>query len=320
MTQISKFALSLIAGGLFSAGAAQAATLGSNVVAYALGDEGRTLVKVADAMGGPATGVALDFGTNSSMSLDTIAYRPQTGQLYGYDDEADTVYEINTATGATTAVVTNANVTTNDDAGFDFNNVLDAARLVTAEGENVVFFPNNTPPTLEPKTDLFFVAGDENEGVNPNVVMNAYTNAVPDASSTMQFVLDSDWNILATLGNNAGTLSTVGDLYLNGTAFDITEDGGFDILSMTEGDNTAYALLTMGGMQSLYEVPLFADGMGQVNLTYISDVTSDFGTLDGLAVFTDVAPVPIPASVTLLGTALLGMGAARRLRKGKTKA
>ena len=318
MTRPHLLALAVTGSGLL-ASSAMAATLGTNATAYALGNEGRTLVTVATPGGGAATGVTLSFAGGAMTSLDALAFRPMTGQLYGYDDEGDTVYEVNMTTGVATAVVTNMNATTNDDLGFDFNNVLDAARIVTAEEENVVFFPNNAPPTLEPKTKLAFVAGDPNEGANPNIVMNAYTNAVPMATSTTQYVIDSDWNILATLGNNAGTLETVGELFLDDMPFDLTEDGGFDILSFSEGDNTAFALLTMGGMQAIYEVPLMADGMGRVNLSFVTAVDGSFGTLDGFAVVAgaggpnpSLPPVPVPASLGLLGTGVAVLAAWRR--------
>ncbi|QIE42524.1 DUF4394 domain-containing protein [Meridianimarinicoccus aquatilis] len=290
-----------------------AATFGSNTVVYSLGNEGQTLVTLAAPGQGTPSGVTLDFN-GMLRSLDSIAYRPQTGQLYGYDNEDDVVYLIDPQTGATTKIVEALGTTSNDDLGFDFNNVLDAARIVTAEEENIVFFPNKMPPTLEPKTPLAYVPGDENEGVNPNIVANAYTNAVPNATSTAQFVIDSDWDILATLGNNAGTLETVGDLYLDGMAFDITEDIGFDILSFMEGDNTAYALLTerMTGGQSIYEVPLIADMMGRINLVEVTALDRSFGTLNGLA----VAPsaVPLPAALPMLVAGLAALGFARRRR------
>lgn len=302
-------ALAVVAG----AGAGSAATLDANATAYALGNEGTSLVTVASPGTVMPTKVDLSFEDGAAISLDAIAYRPQTAELYGYDDNSDAVYLINRTTGETTRVVSEPGVTNDGDLGFDFNNVLDAARIVTGEDENVVFFPNKMPPTLEPKTELFYVAGDANAGRNPNVVMNAYTNAVPNATSTLQYVLDSDWNQLATLGNNAGTLSTVGTVRLDGMEFDFSEDGGFDILSFSEGDNTAYALLTSDGAQGLYEVPLFADASGFVNLTFLSAVTRDFGNLDGFA----VAPsaVPLPAGIFGLAAAFGALAVVRRRRK-----
>ncbi len=138
--------------------------------------------------------------------------------------------------------------------------------------------------------------------------MNAYTNAVPNASCTVQYSLDSDWDILGTLANTAGTLSTVGQLVFDGAMLDITEDGGFDILSFNDGDNTAFALLTVGAEQGLYEVPLMADADGAVNLTLVGFVPTETGALDGFAVAPSnavaTAPIPVPGSLGLLGGVL----------------
>lgn len=297
------------------AGPAFAATLGSNSVVYALGTEGRTLVTLAAPGLSSSTGIALDFG-GAQLSLDAITYRPKTRELYGYDNETDTVFLVNPTTGMATAVATQAGLTGNDDLDFDFNNVLDAARIVTAEEENRVFFPNNMPPGFISATDLFYADGDPNAGRNPNIVANAYTNAVPDATTTVQYVLDTDWDILATLANNAGEMSTVGALFLDGMAFDVTEDIGFDILSFSEGDNTAYALLTgRGGTdQAIYEVPLMADALGRINLTQVMALDRQFGTLQSLA--TAPAPVPVPAALPLMVAGLAALGLAARRRRG----
>ncbi len=294
---------------------AMAATLGSNSVVYALGGEGRTLVTLAAPGLSMPAGLALDFG-GPQLSLDAITYRPKTRELYGYDNETDTVFLVNPMTGKATAVATQAGLTGNDDLDFDFNNVIDAARIVTAEEENRVFFPNNMPPGFISATDLFYGPGDANAGNNPNIVANAYTNAVPDAMTTVQYVIDSDWDIVATLANNAGTLTTVGALFLDGMAFDVTEDIGFDILSFSDGDNTAYALLTgrVGGTQAIYEVPLMADALGRINLTQVMALNRDFGTLQSLAVAP--APIPVPAALPLLAAGLAALGLAARRRRG----
>lgn len=307
----------ILAGAAFAALAApaMAATFGSNAVVYALGNEGRTLVTLAAPGMSMPSGIALDFG-GPLTSLDAITYRPKTRELYGYDNESDTVFLVDPMTGSATVVATQAGLTGNDDLDIDFNNVLDAARIVTAEEENRVFFPNNMPPSFISATDLFYGATDPNFGLDPNIVANAYTNAVPDATSTVQYVLDSDWDILATLANNAGELTTVGELFVDGMAFDVTEDIGLDILSFAEGDNTAYALLTggMGGGQSIFEVPLMADAMGRINLMPVMALDGEFGTLQSLAVAP--APVPVPAALPLLAAGVAALGLAARRRRG----
>ena len=300
------------AGSLVGATAAGAATLGANATAFALGDEGATLVTVASASGATSA-VGLTFEGGARVTLDGIDYRPATGEIYGYDDATDAVYLINTVTGAATQVVQSRGITNDDDLDVDFNPTIDAARVVNGQNDNVVFAPNAVPPTLTAFTDLGYAAGDAGEGENPNVVFNAYTNAVAGATMTTQYVIDSELDTLATLANNTGVLTTVGQLALNGAALDVTEDGGFDILSFMMGDNTPYALLTDAmGMQGIYSLPLMADAMGFINLTFVSAVTADYGILDGFTVAP--APVPLPAAGLLLVAGLGSLAVVRRRR------
>ena len=61
-----------------------------------------------------------------------------------------------------------------------------------------------------------------------------------------------------TLANNAGELASVGYLTLDGETVDVTDWGGFDIVSPEEGTDMAYALLQIDGedMAGLYSVDL----------------------------------------------------------------
>ena len=133
------------------------------------------------------------------------------------------------------------------------------------------------------------------------------------AATTVQYVIDTELDTLATLGNNTGELTTLGTLTLDGAVFDATEDGGFDILSFSEGDNTAFALLTMDGVQSIYSFDLAADADGNINLMFVDTVTTDFGTLDGFALVP--SQVPVPAAGLLLIGGLGAMAAIRRRRR-----
>lgn len=298
---------------LLVGGAASAATMGSKFTAVALAQGGGTLVTLDTGLGLPSAVAITSAGT--AVTIDDIDFRPSTGELYGYSNASGTVYTIDRKTGEANAVASASGLTSTNRAGFDFNNVLDAARIVTSEGENVVFFPNNTPPNLSRFTDLFYVEGDANEGAVPQVRMNAYTNAVAGPTMTQQFVLDTGLDVLAMLGNNAGTLTTVGELFLDGARVDFGDMGGFDILSMAEGDNTALALLTTGDTQAIYTLPLFADAEGRINLTFQSAVTGEYGMLNGFAVQAP-APVPVPAAFGLMAVALSAIGALRLRRRG----
>lgn len=296
-------ALSLTVGASLAA-PAMAASL-SDGKGYALGPNGASISVIGDLSSPVPTGVVnLTDGSGNSVSVDAIAFRPNTKQFYGYADANDTVYQINVETGVSTIVAvgsgTNASGapigTTTGVVGFDFNNQLDAARVVSANNENLVFFP--ATGTINRFTDLFY--GDGNAGTDPNVFANAYTNAVPLPSSTQQYVIDSELDVLATLANNAGTLVEVGSLGL-----DVSEVGGFDILSLAEGDNLALALLTIGGVpgdSSLYTIDLLS---GAASL--VGAVGPGF---TGFA----VAPIPLPASGLLLLVGIAGAAAASRRR------
>ncbi|MBP1805774.1 DUF4394 domain-containing protein [Rubellimicrobium aerolatum] len=295
------------------AGAAGAATTG---LGYALGDNGATLVTIGD-LADPTSlsGIALSTADGLDLALSELTARPSTGGLYGYSSATNGYYLVDPATGVATEQAIGPGINEGAGAGFDFNNVIDAARLVTTNDDNFVFDPKAVPATLTQATDLFYVAGDPNEGANPSVFANAYTNAVPNASANVQYVLDSGTDSLALLGNNAGTLTTVSRLFLDGTALDFSAVGGLDILSLAEGDNTAYALLSLGGAQSLYSFLLPGAG-GRADLNFLGSLGTTYGSLTGLAVASAPAPVPLPAAGLLLGGALLGLGAlrARRVR------
>lgn len=305
--------LALSALGLPVAGAALAATFDANAVALSLSDDGRSITTIAGA--GTGKVVALSFEGGLNISLDDIDYRPATGGVFGYDDETDTVYSIDVTTGVATAEVTSPGITNSGNLGFDFNNRIDAARVVNDNQQNVVYNPNAVPnPTLTGQTALFYKAGDPNFGRDPSVNMNAYTNAVANASTTVQYVIDTGLDVLAILNNNAGDLTTVGTLFLDGQAFDAMGDGGFDILSFAEGDNSAFALLFGNGGQALYTFDLAANASGRIDLFRVADIDPAAGLLAGLTVMPSAVPVPASAFMLLGGLGLLGAAARRRRR------
>lgn len=290
---------------------------------YSLGNNGTTLVTFANlAMPGIASGTALtDSATGSSVALSAIDFRPRTREFFGYSNSNNTVYQVDVDTGVSTAVASTADGTDVGSLGFDFNNAIDAARIVSTEQDNLVFFPSGftgrpTAPDIARFTDLFYPMGDPNAGADPEVFANAYNNAVPFPPSVIQYVLDSRFDSLATLANNAGTLSTIGQLSLDGlTALDFSDTGEFDILSYMNGDdidNFAFAMLTTNAGQGLYKLALDdSDGNGFVDATFLGDTSRNFGVLEGLT----VAPVPLPPSLLLLGAAMAGFAAVGRRRR-----
>lgn len=285
---------------------------------YSLGNNGATLVTMND-LDDPTDVSGVDLSDN--VILNALAYRPNTDQLYGFAQETGIVYTVDRNTGQ---VAAQATIDASDpgvnvgEVGMDFNNVLDAARIVSTNEDNVVYFPDGNPD-FSRVTDLAYNAGDVNEGEDPSVFANAYTNQVPMPEETTQFVLDSELDILATLDNNEGTINTIGQVAVDGEVVDFSATGGFDIFSTMVGDNTGYALLSTVDGEGLYRFDsLEATGAnGLVMADFLGFVGDDFGNLDSLAVFDNAmpAPIPLPASALLLGGAMAGFGALRRRRK-----
>jgi len=234
----------------------------AGMMGYALAEDGGTLVTMADiAQPGEVETHALDT------ALRAIAFRPVTGQLLGFADGM--IYEVDPMSGE----LTDLGATFMDDAmigegavAFDFNNQIDAVRAVGADGSNLVYFPegfgdnDDRANSVRRFTDAFYVEGDMSADAEPQIFANAYTNAIAGetASATAQYAIDARANALVTLANNAGELASVGYLTLDGETVDVTDWGGFDIVSPEEGTDMAYALLQIDGedMAGLYSVDL----------------------------------------------------------------
>jgi hypothetical protein len=233
------------------------------VTGYALAADGMTLVTMAD-IAAPGEISTYDL----EMGLSAIAYRPVTGDLLGFANGA--IYVIDPMSGALADLgatfMEGAMAGEGAMVGFDFNNAIDAVRAVSTDGANLVYFPegfgenDERAGSVRRFTDLAYGAGDPNEGAEPMVFANAYTNAINGmtASGTAQYALDAATDALVTLANNDGTLATVGAIMVDGAAVDLSAMGGFDIVSPVEGTDMAYAILQMDGAETagLYMIDL----------------------------------------------------------------
>ncbi|WP_425410497.1 DUF4394 domain-containing protein [Hyphococcus sp.] len=301
-----KYIAATAAAALTAAGAAHADHMG-----LTLGSGGTTLVGF-DITNASTLGV-VDISGDAAR-LDAIDFRPATGELIGYSSSADEYYLVDPVSGATTLLSTAPVVPTNGpNVGLDFNPTIDRSRTVGANDENVVFNPNDGSTSVQ--TDLFYAMGDPNEGTNPTITANAYSNSVAGAMTTQQYALDSSLNILATLNNNAGDLTTIGGVTLNGQDFNFNTDTGFDIFS-GGGSDVAYAILQEnGGLSSLFTIDL-ASGA----LNFLGSFANNLGQINGLAV--GVVPgfgeVPIPAALPLFLAGMAGLRFASRRKKKQT--
>lgn len=278
--------LSLTAASLIALSAGSAVADGhAGTMGYALANDGMTLVTM-QSIAAPGDIATFDLAAK----LDAIAYRPVTGDLLGYSN--GTIYSINIGTGA----LTDLGATFMDDAmvmsdatatAMDFNNAIDAVRMVGSDGTNLVYFPDGfgdmdeRAGSVRKFTSTFYVAGDSSEGQTPSIFANAYTNAIAGmkASSTFQYALDSRANALVSLANNAGELTTVGLITIDGEAADVVPMGGFDIVSAQEGSDAAYAILQIDGDET---AGLYAMDLTSGAATLLADL--GMGGFSGFAV------------------------------------
>ena len=299
---------------------------------------GDTLVRIKD-LSDPSK-ADLQPLSGDTTNLDAITYRPNTREFFGYDDASDAIYFVDVGTGATTLVVGSDTTTTppegtsTSNSSIDFNNAADAARFVSASDENNVFFPADSsassPAGLSPDiirvTDLFYADGDANDGVDPTIIGNAYIGALPQAlaqanNGGTQFAIDSGTNALVTLGNNAGTLDTLGSLVDGGTGIpiDFGDLGALDVLTTAPGDDLGVAVLSVGGSQGLFSFDLGVDAdgnplVGDVTATFLGALDGSAGSYSGLAVAP--VPLPMPALMLLAGLGALGAAGRRRMKRG----
>jgi len=276
----------------------------AGVTIFATTGAGNLLSFDSDTPGAIESNVAIS-GLEAGESILGIDFRPAApGILFGLGSGSN-LYTINTGTGAATKVGTGF-TTPLDDAsfGFDFNPVIDRVRVVGSSNQNLVANPDTGDANVAATVEVFYPAGDVNEGLDPAVFASAYTNNVAGAASTQLFGIDANRDVLATQANNTGVLGTVGSL-----GVDVLGVGGFDLL----GD-ASYASLTTNGINSgLYSIDL-ATGQG----TLIGDIGVE-GLVTGLSITN--APVAIPVPAALLMAPLTGLIAAigyRRMRKTVT--
>ncbi len=222
--------------------------------AYSLANNGATLVKYH--VDTPFKSTTIDLSGDVT-SLSALDFRPATGELFGYDDATDSYVKVNTTSGSVTSAsgdsVTATNTTSLD---MDWNPTIDRLRTVTETDQNIVYNPDSGEASDGSTTSLFYAEGDMQQGVDPSIVANAYTNSVANAQTTQQYALDHASNTLVTLDNNAGTLSTIGMLTTKDGILDFNANAGLDVVTDASGNNIAYASLTSDNATALYTLDL----------------------------------------------------------------
>jgi len=194
--------------------------------------------------GAPVSSAAVT-GLSAGEVLNGLDYRPATRTFYAIG-QSNNVYVIDPGTGIASSIGTHSQTVPGSLFGFDFNPSFTSgrfARIISDQNDNRVIdgVDGSYLGSIE-KIDVFYPAGDANAGLNPEISHIAYTNSVPGATSTQQYGIDTNLNVLTTVANNAGTLGTVGSLGINaGTlgGFDINGLTGEAILGFQNGDGTS---------------------------------------------------------------------------------
>ena len=172
------------------------------------------------------------------------------------------------------------------------------ARVISDTDTNRVINSNTGEYLNVSPINVLYGAGDANFNADPNIQGIAYDNSVVGATSTSQFGIDVEQDVLVTVANNAGTLGTVGSLGSN-----FSGDVGFDI---SGASGIAYASFLNGtlGTSDLYTINLES---GAASLVAGGVFGSNVRSLTVVG-----AAIPEPGSACLLLAGLAGLAGRRR--------
>jgi len=208
-------------------------------------------------------------GTTSAMAItglqagETIVgidMRPADGQLYALTS-ANRMYLINTSTGAATVrsqLMPAAGMTfaglNGSSFGANFNPVVDQLRVVSNSGQNLRI--NVDTGLVSVDANLSTLGQPANSSARTGTTAVAYTQSFSNACRTIVSLIDTSQDLLLTSSNlTQGVLTTVGPL-----GFDASAISAYDIVTGTDGSNTAVAILQVGGSTQVFTLNITAGG------------------------------------------------------------
>jgi hypothetical protein len=219
--------------------------------------------------------------TERIMNIDV---RPGVGGLYGWSNFGR-MYLINPQSGFSLVVGSGAPILTNAvHNGFDFNPATNQVRVVSNPGQNLRIDPNFAT-LVATDNNLSYRVGDVNQGAAPRVTGLANSNNFVFPPFSITYGIDHKRNALVVVGNpsaNDGQLTTIGSLGVN-----VVARVGFDIVTLENTVNVAYAALQRSGQQFslLYGVDLATGALTRIgpvgNLRLVTDIAVDLRNTSG---------------------------------------
>ncbi|MFN0132448.1 MAG: DUF4394 domain-containing protein [Phycisphaerales bacterium] len=291
-TRIQSIALLAAAAGMLTASTASAELV------YGVTAQQRLISFDTSTPGTIISGFAIT-GLASNEQISGIDLRPNDGFIYGLGSQ-NNLYRLNPSNGAATLVNPLGTALNGASFGFDFNPTGPVAlRIVSNTDKNYRLANPATSGVVNTDTDLAYVAGDPNFGVNPNITHVAYSNNVPGATSTALFAIDAGLDALVRITTpNAGTLSTIGTLGMGGNA-NVNAIGGFDI---SGASGLAFA--------AVQNVSLSQSTLWGIDL--VTGAGTSLGTIGGGETLVAMTIVPSPATASILALGVLALGRRRR--------
>jgi hypothetical protein len=201
----------------------------------ALSSDNQLLVFRSDSPG--TTQALMISGTDTP--LTGIDVRPANRKLYALSQD-DMLYIVDPDSGQAKRISKlSSRFKGGTASGFDFNPQSDRLRLVATNGLNMRVRIDVGAAGFD--GPLSYASSDLHSGRRPAVAAAAYTNSVPNARSTILYVIDHELDVLIQQEPpNDGVLITTGSL-----GVDCGAAVGFDIV--TDARGTDHAFLTCRG-------------------------------------------------------------------------
>ncbi len=255
------------------------------------GLSGNNLITIDSQSIGNAAGIGIS-GIPANLTLQSIDFRPATGELFGFAYEQSTgqgqLFIINKTSGSATAVGAMPLMLAPNmgEVYMDFNPTVDRIRLVGSNDNNYRLNPITGGLAATDGT-IAYAMTDVNAGQNPEIITGAYTNSYIGSTSTVLYNYDAATNSFTSqVPPNNGTQNTLTG-FLPGIAME-SGNGDLDFFynSSDNSNNAFFAVKLMGqSTDRLYSVDVLNGTIAD-----LGDLNID---LSDIAIEISFAPMPV---------------------------